>query len=270
MGGQPIQAEHVDCNLCGGSRRGPGKWPVLRYLDCGLAYTNPRSVGDSPALFYPSDYQVYKGRRKSKVRPTRDRLYRWALSNHWNYPPHRSSPAGRIFSWPVMLWLRTRWRNGKLFPWEGQRHLLDFGCGSGRNIGRYRHWGWNAVGMDMSEQGIAACREAGIEAYVGFDPSRQFEPAAFDAVTIIHVFEHVPNPTEMLVQIARVLKSGGKLMIVVPNFGSAMARRCAEYWFALDVHHHFYHYDKKTIAALLEKTGFGVEKIAPPYHGKMM
>ena len=52
--GEAIKRETVCCDLCGSARSetvmvgwdmlygAPGQWPVVRCLDCGLVYTNPR------------------------------------------------------------------------------------------------------------------------------------------------------------------------------------------------------------------------------------
>lgn len=51
-----------------------------------------------------------------------------------------------------------------------------------------------------------------------------FKSNGFDCVVINHVLEHSKNPLSVIDEIHRVLKSKGKLIIGVPNYGSFQSR----------------------------------------------
>jgi len=275
-----IATEYVKCDLCGGARSEPvltgrdmlhgtpGDWQVVQCGDCGLVYTNPRPRAESAGLVYPADYRPHQA-KKHKKRGVRERLWRWAMEQHWNYPPRGESFGGRWLSWSFLLWAKRHRRNFDLFAWEGQGKLLDYGCGGGGYLVRMKELGWDVSGMDMSQAAVDACRREGLDVCVGAAPAEKFERGSFDVVTLWHVAEHVPSPTETLRQINAVLKLRGKVVMAMPNFGSLSSRQFGPYWFGLDLPRHLTHFSPGSISWLLEKTGFVVEKIFAQRHGQI-
>ena len=61
----------------------------------------------------------------------------------------------------------------------------------------------------------------------------------FDAVMCIEVFEHLPNPTVALVELTRVLKPGGKLILTAPF---ASLTHYSPYHFATGFNKYYYEY----------------------------
>ena len=45
----------------------------------------------------------------------------------------------------------------------------------------------------------------------------KFQPEIFDFVIINHVIEHVPNPIRVLSDLFRILKTGGHLVVAIPD-----------------------------------------------------
>ncbi|RDH80294.1 methyltransferase domain-containing protein [Mycolicibacterium moriokaense] len=80
-----------------------------------------------------------------------------------------------------------------------------------------------ALGVDISEPMLARAVSAEAGPNVGFlraDAQQlPFRDAAFDAVTSLAVLQLIPNPTTTLGEIARVLKPGGRVAIMVPTAG---------------------------------------------------
>ncbi len=73
--------------------------------------------------------------------------------------------------------------------------------------------------MDASQDGIVACVERGIEGH-WMDPSSEplpFADDSFDLVICLETMEHLMSPYYALMEIRRVLKTGGKLICSVPN-----------------------------------------------------
>ena len=130
------------------------------------------------------------------------------------------------FSWRKEE-LRKRWYGpefrGMYQRFEDRLHefipagarVLDAGCGSGR-IFRYElAKGCHILGVDL---GTELRDNPNVDDRVRGDVQRlPFAGASFDAVIASHVMEHLPQPEQALSEAARVLKPGGRLLLLTPN-----------------------------------------------------
>ncbi len=105
----------------------------------------------------------------------------------------------------------------RLAPAREER-VLDLGCGTGRALLLVP----GAVGADMSVEmlrsappGRAACARA---------EALPFRTATFDAALCTNSFHHYPDPLSTLREIRRVLRPGGRAVLVDPNLDHALAR----------------------------------------------
>lgn len=94
--------------------------------------------------------------------------------------------------------------------------ILEIGCGEGLMLrGLYEE---NEVHqVDISPTLIKKAQAYNPRAVVGDALDLPFEPSKFDAVLLVAVLEHLPDPQIALDQAHRVLKKGGKLLILLPN-----------------------------------------------------
>jgi methionine biosynthesis protein MetW len=100
---------------------------------------------------------------------------------------------------------------------QGKR-ILEVGCGNGRLL-KLLQVANEVVGVDASEDGIVACVERGIEGHC-MDPSSEplpFADESFDVVICLESMEHLMSPYYALMEMRRVLKTGGTLICSVPN-----------------------------------------------------
>lgn len=117
--------------------------------------------------------------------------------------------------------------------WIPPGRLLDAGCGTGTLLEVARERGWNASGVDPSAASVARVREMGFVATEGNIEDLDLAPASMDAVTLMQVLEHVPDPRPLLAACRRVLRPGGALVVATPNPESLLARVKRErfnYW----------------------------------------
>jgi len=83
----------------------------------------------------------------------------------------------------------------------------------------------------------------------------QFADASFDIVHSCHTLEHLASPAATLADHWRVLKPGGLLVLDVPNVALVGSDDVLEEWF---IDKHLYHFSKRTLACMLDATGFEI------------
>ncbi|MEO8237277.1 MAG: class I SAM-dependent methyltransferase [Flavobacterium sp.] len=138
--------------------------------------------------------------------------------------------------------------------------ILDIGAGTGDFLLTAKNDGWEIVGVEPS----ARAKEIAIAKGISFvDEIGVLENNSFDVITMWHVLEHVPNLEFQILELKRLLKPTGTLIIAVPNFKSYDAKYYNEFWAAFDVPIHFWHFSKKAIQSLFEKVDMKLEKVLP-------
>jgi ubiquinone/menaquinone biosynthesis C-methylase UbiE len=122
------------------------------------------------------------------------------------------------------------------FDVRGCKRILDAACGNGR-YSRYllRHADPDALltAFDLSPRMLerAARRVASDRAsYAAADLTRlPYADATFDAAVCGWVIEHLPDPRPGLRELARVLKPGGKLLLLATE-DTFTGRMCGRLW----------------------------------------
>ncbi|MEW6380870.1 MAG: class I SAM-dependent methyltransferase [bacterium] len=110
-----------------------------------------------------------------------------------------------------------------------QRHIstariLDAGAGTGKLLAECREYharGYHACGLEFSEHALPFLKARGLGSIVQASICRMpFHNRAFDAVTSLDVLYHagVNSDREALVEIHRILKPGGLLILNLPAF----------------------------------------------------
>jgi ubiquinone/menaquinone biosynthesis C-methylase UbiE len=118
----------------------------------------------------------------------------------------KSLDAGRLRSQR-----RVRHALHKLFtqvlkaPFTGD--VLDLGCGDGALVNVLNEWeGVRAQGIDIGHG-------------VNFETDAlPYPDKKFDIILMYSVIEHVYNPGNLLTEVTRILKPGGKLVVITSNY----------------------------------------------------
>ena len=105
------------------------------------------------------------------------------------------------------------------------RSILEVGCGRGATLLEFARRGANVVGLDYSEEALAICEKlkscdgiAGRATFVNADATRMPFPAnSFDFVFSVGLVEHFEDPMTILSEQHRVLRTGGYLLVKVPQ-----------------------------------------------------
>jgi O-antigen chain-terminating methyltransferase len=103
----------------------------------------------------------------------------------------------------------------------GKREVLDIGCGRGEFLELMREAGIPAVGIDLSAECVAMCRDKGLDARAAdlFAYLEELPEGALDGIFCAHLVEHLP-PASLFRAIqlcATRLARGGTIAIETPN-----------------------------------------------------
>jgi 2-polyprenyl-3-methyl-5-hydroxy-6-metoxy-1,4-benzoquinol methylase len=119
---------------------------------------------------------------------------KYALINRWN---------------PRNLEIIRDW----VAPAPGTR-VLDVGCGKGHLVKALSELGVDAVGIDLNPNAADVAVVPRVQTMSA--THLEFDDASFDAVVSFHAIEHIPRVDEVLREMARVVKPGGKVLLVYP------------------------------------------------------
>ena len=108
-----------------------------------------------------------------------------------------------------------------MIPWlKDGSNVLDVGCGTGKFTLKLHSINNNFKlhGVDLSEVMIkkaqAKIKDQSIEFKIGDVENLPYESDTFDVITCSNSFHHYPNQRGALLEMHRVLKDGGKVMII--------------------------------------------------------
>jgi SAM-dependent methyltransferase len=97
--------------------------------------------------------------------------------------------------------------------------VLDLGTGDGAFLPEIEALGAEAVGADVAEAALERARRRAPRAElrrIEPDGPLPFADAAFDVVIANHVLEHIPDDGAAIAELARVLRPGGRAILMVP------------------------------------------------------
>jgi SAM-dependent methyltransferase len=150
--------------------------------------------------------------------------------------------------------------------------VLDFGCADGlflRNLTAKRR-----IGLEINPAAQERCRNLCIEEDCAVELYSSLEEVQTEVVDVIisnHCLEHVPNPFKTILQFFRVLKPGGRVVLILPfdDWRAAKYRK----WRPGDHDNHLYTWSPMNIGNLLTEAGFEVDQaelIASAWSPKFM
>ena len=98
------------------------------------------------------------------------------------------------------------------------KKILEVGCGEGTKLQKIH--ATHKTGVDISATAIAQAKHKIDRAIIADAENLPFPDKTYDAVLSLFSLEHFQHPRAVLREIARVLKPGGELVILTPNFGA--------------------------------------------------
>lgn len=122
----------------------------------------------------------------------------------------------------------------KMLDLQGEERVLDVGCGTGFGTEGLLAYTDDVYGVDQSPHQLAKAQERldnGVDAdfSMGDAENLPFPTDTFDAAWSSGSIEYWPSPVQGLREMRRVVKPGGKVMVVGPNYpDSRIGRRVAD------------------------------------------
>ncbi len=110
------------------------------------------------------------------------------------------------------------------------RRVLDVGCGNGYVLSKYTQEQAVVCGIDLTKAAIDLCSQRfALFALngtfsLGNAEALPFKDGTFDCVCSMGVLHHTPSPVNAVAEIFRVLKSGGRFIVMFYHRNSALYR----------------------------------------------
>jgi SAM-dependent methyltransferase len=230
------------CLVCGnhkGHREEYRKnhYPILRCLGCGVGSTGVASGFDAGAIY---DETYFTGGHSD---------------GYANYP--RSEPVLRAEFRKVVQVLK------RFVPPGGQ--LLELGSAYGfflLEAARY----YDVTGIEVCPEAAAAARRRGLNVVHGvLERDWLAAQPAFNAVVMLDVIEHLPDPEQTLTCVRDGLAPGGCVLITTGDWSSLLSRVMGKSWRLMTPPQHLFFFTRGSLTGMLKRLGFEVVRCEYPW-----
>jgi SAM-dependent methyltransferase len=140
-------------------------------------------------------------------------------------------------------------------PLPSGAQVLDAGCGSGRTLAELVDYG-EVSGIELNTDAAELARGRGLgEVQVGRLEALPWDDTTFDLITCLDVIEHVPDDVVALVELRRVARPGGWLLVTVPAYQALWSRHD-------EANHHYRRYSRAALRGAARSAGWQVERMS--------
>ncbi len=203
---------------------------------CGLVYLNPRPIVEELSRIYPANYHAFDFS---------------AARYGFVYKVRRRLEARRVMSWCHNL--------------PDDARIIDVGCGDGFHLDLLREFGksgWQLEGVDASERAVNVAAQRGIRVHQGTIEQLDLPADFYDLALLIATIEHVGDPPAVLRAARRLLKPGGRIIIVTDNTDTLDFRLFGGgYWGGYHFPRHWNLFSPNTLRALAAQADLEVESL---------
>jgi len=141
--------------------------------------------------------------------------------------------------------------------------IIDVGCGLGFLLSALDSK-WEKHGAEVSSLAAENAQKWG-KIFVGKLNDAKYSDDYFDVVVLYHVIEHLDDPFEMIKEIYRILKTGGKLILGTPDFDCACARLFKENFRLLHDKTHISLFTNDSMHRFLQDHKFVIDRVEYPF-----
>lgn len=208
---------------------------LVRCNQCGFVFTNPRPEESELGRYYQSE----------------------------DYVSHQNKANNPInFVYKLVRSKTLKDKEQLLSKYTDTGRLLDVGCGTGHFAVHAQRKGWSVTAVEKDKQARSIAK-ASLRSEVLDDLAQIPAKPKYNAITLWHVLEHLPDLNGTITRLRSLLKKEGRLFVAVPNKNSWDAQHYKEYWAAYDVPRHLYHFTQDTMRTLLKKHKLKIEAVVP-------
>jgi len=234
----------------------PGRWSIRQCgnAGCAIGWVDPKPKVQDIGKLYETYYT------HDSVADERASSGQYTVSRH--------KTLKRLLA-RLMPWQSAQFASG-LFHLEDlpPGRLLDVGCGSGGFLAAAAGQGWQAEGIDFDARAIAAANELdGVTARVGDLDDPALVDGTYDAITMSHVIEHLPDPAHAFARCAALLRPGGRLVMVTPNMQAQGRDLFGGDWRGLEIPRHLHLFTAASLKRLARDAGFASTQAFSPLGG---
>jgi SAM-dependent methyltransferase len=205
-------------------------------VQCGVVYLDPRPARAELATIYPDSYHAFSF--------TEDNF-------------------GLVYR--VRRWLEARRLLAAAGTLPDDAAILDVGCGDGFHLELLREYGspgWRLEGVDLDPRAADAAEARGLVVHRGSIEELDLQADHYDFAILVQTIEHVSDPAVVLRAIRRVLRPGGRVLVVTDNTGSldfSLAKR--RHWGGYHFPRHWYLFDERSLRKLAAHTRLSVDSL---------
>ena len=137
---------------------------------------------------------------------------------------------------------------------ERPARVLDLGCGYGGFLEGLAQQGEKVLPGDISHESLSYCTERGFPGgVVSSGYALPYADASFDLVCMFDAIEHIPDDHQVMREVARILRPGGRVLITVPAYQFLYANNDK-------VANHHRRYSRGMVRRVFEQAGLQVER----------
>jgi len=194
--------------------------------------------------------------------PIPDNLEKYYQSD--DYKPHRhhsKSLFDRLYNWVRNRNYAYKYQLIKKYNSNAQS-VLDYGTATGEFLDYLSKKTIKVSGVEPNKNARELANKA---LHNKVSVSIEEINDKFDAITLWHVLEHIPEPDKLIAALKKRLNPDGIILIAVPNFKSYDAKIYGPHWAAYDVPRHLWHFSPTAIKKLFLKHKMEVLAQKPLY-----
>lgn len=245
----------------------PGVWNFRKCLNqkCQMVWLDPMPCAEDIPKLYMEYYTHTIDTHPKWVVKLHDGIRCRILAARFGYKNMAKKKRRNILGEVLSCFRDLRDRMGGEVMWlEASRRgrLLDVGCGNGEFMAFMRDLGWQVTGVEPDLAAVRAAKDLfGLEVLHGYLEDTNLPQTSFDAITMNHIIEHVPDPNETLRECFRLLKEEGQLIMVTPNTYSLGHVNFAMDWRGLEPPRHLHLYNPQCIRTAVTRAGLAIKSV---------